>query len=170
MTDTTLHLFRACRRNKWGKNNEQAEKNVASAEAAGTLFPDYEGFQRKDGSFRAPDVTTFTDKNAVVWVQGVNDVAPNGRAYIDDSEGVSLSSARGKFGYAGWFYLLLPKGTSIPDSLDVKQTGRDASHYSLRCKNRMRKDAYEGALNTLARAALAKAVELKLKSLYFTEE
>ncbi|MDP9125514.1 MAG: hypothetical protein M3N82_13090 [Pseudomonadota bacterium] len=49
----------------------------------------------------------------------------------------------------------------MPGSLDVKPTPtrNDPGHHSIRCRTLMRLDAYEGALDTLARAALAKAVE-----------
>ena len=75
---------------------------------------------------------------------------------------------RGRFGYQGRFYFLPPVGTPVDPSLDVKHTQEedDEGHYSIRCKNLMRQDTYEGALNNLARAALAKAVELGKQSVY----
>jgi hypothetical protein len=83
-------------------------------------------------------------------------------------EGVSVSTAPGGFGYSGWFYFLLPEGTSIPGSLDIKPTPtrNDPGHHSIRCRNLMRQDAYEGALDTLARLALAKAVEARKQSFH----
>jgi len=81
-----------------------------------------------------------------------------------------VSGAPGCFGYGGWFYFLLPADTAIPASLDVKHTpsSRDQTHHSLRCRNSMTLAAYQGALDTLARAAIAKAVENARSSLYFS--
>lgn len=167
MGDLTLDLYRSCKRNR--RKDSQIEQSFNNNHGAGSLYPDYTGFLRKDNTFRAPDVTTFTDDTATEWIRGVNDIDPKtGRRYVSPNEGVSLSTTPGKFGYTLWFYFLLPQGTPIPDSLDVIQTGRDQSHYSIRCKNMLRKDAYQGALDNLARSAIAKAVELKRRSLYFS--
>ncbi|MEJ2328219.1 MAG: hypothetical protein P8Y25_16070 [Chromatiaceae bacterium] len=160
-------LFRACKASAWsGRGSEGKSRTFLASHGAGSLYPDYDGFRRRDGSFRAPDITTMNDTNGVTWVKGVNEEEGHRRPYRN--EGVSLSTEPGKFGYSGWLYFLLPTGTPIPDSLDVAQTGADRNHYSLRCLNRMRRDAYEGALDTLARAAIAKAVELRRQSLSFS--
>jgi hypothetical protein len=53
--------------------------------------------------------------------------------------------------------------------LDFKQTGRDQAHYSISCRNAMTKTAYEGALDNMARSAIAKSVELGRASLYIKE-
>lgn len=168
MAEMTRDLYRACKGSLWsGKSADSKKTTFLQSEAAGSLSPDYQGFMRKDNTFRAPDVTTFTDTNGVTWVRGANETDRNGRNPYRH-EGVSLNTEPGKFGFQGWFYFLLPLHTPIPDSLDVEQTGRDPNHYSLRCLNRMTVDAYEGALNTFARAALAKAVELRRQSLHFS--
>jgi hypothetical protein len=101
-------------------------------------------------------------------MRGVEDRDDRSRPFISWKEGVSVSTAPGGFGYKGWFYFLLPEGAPIPDSLDVRHTPtrNDNGHYSICCRNRMRRDAYEGALDNLARAALARAVELGKRSLY----
>lgn len=141
-----------------------------AAHGRGSLYPDYEGFWKKD-SFRPPDVTWFTDDRGTAWVRGVQDRKDSGQYYVKRTEGVSVSDAPGGFGYKGWFYFLLPEGTDIPDSLDVTHspTRSNAGHYSIRCRNLMRRDAYEGALDNLARSAIAKAVELGRQSLYHSE-
>lgn len=164
MADLTLDLYRACKRNK-----RSEQKITKTHDGVGCLYPEYKGFMTTDRGFRAPDVTTFTDNANCEWIRGVEDIDPkNKKPYISANEGVSLNTGPGKFNYERWFYFLLPKGTPIPGSLDIIQTGKDTSHYAIRCKNMLRKDAYEGALNNLARAALAKAVELKRQSLYFS--
>lgn len=161
MADVPVDLYRSCKSSRWGKTVTSKEKAFRSEEGKGSLLPDYVGFTRKDGSVRAPDVTTFKDGAGVTWVRGVEDRNAQNRAEVSWKEGVSVSTAPGGFGYSGWFYFLVPEGTSVPDSLDVKPTPtrNDPGHHSIRCRNLMRLDAYEGALDTLARLALAKAVE-----------
>jgi hypothetical protein len=167
MASLDLDLFRSCKRNR--RKPDDIATSHASDNGAGTLYPDYEGFIRKDNSFREPDVTTFT-RNHETWIRGVDDVNPsNGRSFVKASEGVSLSNAAGKFGYGLWYYFLLPKGTEVPAGLDVVQTGSDKSHYSIRCRNAMTKTAYQGALDNMARSAIAQSVEQKRSSLYFKE-
>jgi hypothetical protein len=162
-------LYRACRAKAWGKKQPQRSSNFGDNEGAGSLYPDYEGFQRADGSIRPPDVTTFT-AGGVTWVRGVNERDSQNKPYISWKEGVSVSGSPGCFGYGSWFYFLLPEGTAIPGSLDVKHTPstKDQTHHSIRCRNSMTIDAYQGALDTLARAAIAKAVERARNSLYFS--
>lgn len=168
MDKLELDLYRACKRNRRDVETILTDFDANESAGAGSLYPDYQGFTRKDGSFRAPDVTSFTNSSGVAWVQGIKDINPNtGKPYIDANEGVSLNSEAGKFGYAMWFYFQLPEGTPIPACLDVKQTGSDKNHYSIRCKNLMTKEAYEGALNSLARAALVRAIELSCQPLHF---
>ena len=166
MANLSLDLFRACKRNRRSEANLQ--QGFEDINGAGYLYPDYQGFKRKDGSIRLPDVSTF-DCGGVTWVRGVRDVdTRTGKAYVSASQGVSLNKSPGKFGYQLWYYFLLPEGTELPVSLDVVQTGSDSNHYSLRCVNSMTKDAYEGALDNVARAAIAKAVELGRSPLSFS--
>lgn len=172
MANISVDLYRSCKSSGWsGKTAAKKEEVFSATYGKGSLYPDYEGFTRKDGSVRAPDITTFTDDRGTVWVRGVEDRDDRGRAFISSKEGVSVSATRGGFGYKGWFYFLLPEGTPVPDSLDVRHTPsrNDSGHYSIRCRNLMRRDAYEGALDNLARAALARAVELRKQSLYHSE-
>lgn len=164
MADVPVDLYRAVKSSDWGKKAEKRTENFGDAQGSGSLFPLYIGRPLPDGGVRLPDVTWFSDDNGVEWIRGVEDRegAPDWR------EGVSTSMTRGGFGYQGRFYFLLPKGTAVDPSLDIKHTPEDddKGHYSIRCKNLMRRDAYEGALNNLARAALAKAVELGKQSVY----
>lgn len=166
MADVPVDLYRSCKSSHWGKTASARERAFTSAQGEGSLLPTYEGFTRGDGSFRAPDVTTFEDRAGTVWVRGVEDRDARHRPEVSWKEGVSVSTSPGGFGYSGWFYFLVPEGTPIPDSLDVAATPtrRDPGHHSIRCRNLMRQDAYEGALDTLARAALAKAVEASKQS------
>lgn len=166
MPTLPLDLHRACKKNR--QSSHDLLQAFSESKGATLLYPDYDGFVRKDGSIREPDVTWHVDELGQAWVSGIHDIDPkNRRPSIDPNEGVSLSTAAGKFGFGFWYYFLLPKGTATPECFDIAQTGRDEGHYSIRLKNRMRKDAYEGALDAFARAALAKAVEEKRASLAF---
>jgi len=105
MADTTLNLYRACRRKDWGDKkfggrDSEIQVDFKRAQGEGSLYPDYDGFMRKDGSFRAPDVTTFNDDVGNTWIRGVLNVNPETRKpYVDEGEGVSLNKHPGKFGY-----------------------------------------------------------------------
>jgi hypothetical protein len=72
--------------------------------------------------------------------------------------------------YDKWCFILLPEGTSVHAGRDVAltPTKNDQNHHSIRCRNKMRLDAYKGALDNLARNAIVKAVELGKSSLYFS--
>jgi hypothetical protein len=171
MPDTAVDLYRSCKSSAWaGKGVDKKTQGFVAAEGRTSLHPDFTGFTRKDGRFRPPDVTTITDARGVVWVRGVEDRDASGRPFVNASEGVSVSTTVGGFGYSGWFYFLVPTGTAIPASLDVTATPtrNDSGHYSIRCRTLMRKDAYEGALDTLARSAIARAVAQARQSLYFS--
>jgi hypothetical protein len=168
MSEMSLDLYRSCKSSDWrGKTADKRSAIFMYAYGEGSLYPDYKGFFRKDGTFRRPDIRTFTDKGGVVWVAGVDDSGPRGERYIG-SEGVSLSTSPGGFGYRTWFYFLLPQGTPVPAPLEVRHTpsSRDAGHHLLCCRNAMRRDAFEGALDNLARSAIARAVELGRQCLY----
>lgn len=168
-----LDLYRSCKKGDWGSRNatnEQRSERFMAAEGETAMHPNY-GFRRRDGSFRPSDVTRFEDDNGQIWVHGVNDVDSDGKHWVSPNEGVSLAKNRQAMPYAdGWFDFLLPKGTPIPASLDVKHTPTRSNpdHYSVRLKNQMTQEAYQGALDNLARNAIAKAVELKTPSLYFS--
>ena len=162
MADIPVDLFRSCKSSRWkGNTPDKKNESFTKAEGQGSLHPDYTGFTRKDGSVRPPDVTTFTDREGMIWVRGVEDKDDHNRPFVSWKEGASVSTQAGGFGYEGWFYFLLPGGTPIPGSLDVEPTPtrNDPGHHSIRCRNLMRRDAYEGALGVLTRAALAKGVE-----------
>jgi hypothetical protein len=84
--------------------------------------------------------------------------------------GTSMHDVPGWFGYSRWSYFSVPEGTEYcADTLCIKRDKkkkwnrtRDVSgrHYTIRPKTRMTLDAYFGALDNLARAAVARSVEL----------
>lgn len=172
MSNISLDLYRSCKNRDWGSrkaSDKQRTQQFLSVEGKTSLHPNY-GFTKPDGSVRPPDVTTFQN-GTETWVRGVDDVKPDGTNWVHWKEGVSVSSTKEAMSYAkGWFDFLLPKGTSIPASLDIRHTPSKSNpdHYSIRCKNQMLQEAFHGALDTLARNAIARAVELKLSSHYFS--
>ncbi len=172
MANIPDNLYRAVRKSAWpGNSNTAKTSNFIQAGGAGSLYPDYVGYTRSDGFVRAPDVTWFTDANKLDWVHGVQDKDEHSRYIAKRKEGVSVSTNKGGLGYDGRCYFLLPEGTSVPAALDVlpTPTQRDAGHHSIRCLTLLRRDAYEGHLDTLARAAVARAVELGKTVLHFSD-
>lgn len=160
MADTDTDLYRSCQTRSLGKGKATARTDrFIRNEGASSLYPNM-GFTRKDGSVRPPDITTETDTDGDIWVPNVSD---------ESTEGVSVSKTRGGFGYSSWAYFLIPDGTTIPAGLDVapSPTKRDKGHYSIRCRTRMRFDAYQGALDNLARNAIVKATQQGVPVLYF---
>ncbi|HOB94190.1 MAG TPA: hypothetical protein PK306_08110 [Aquabacterium sp.] len=173
MATLTTDLYRALRKSGLTGNSNAAKSTNFTADegagSAGKVRPDYVGYTR-NGFVRAPDLTWFTDANGHDWVRGVQDKDAQGRFMVKKKEGVSVSSNKGGFGYTGWCYFLLPEGTDVPAPLDVLHTPtqNDDGHHSIRCLNLLRRDAYEGHLDTLARAAVARAVEQGKTVLHFS--
>ena len=172
MANIELDLYRICKKRDWGKRNASDDlrvQNFLSEDGKTSLHPNY-GFIRKDGSVRPSDVTLF-DKDGKKWVHGVDDVKSDGKHWVSWKEGVSVGKNKQAMPYSdGWLDFLLPKDTSVPASLDVKHTPSKSNpdHYSIRLKNQMTQEAYQGVLDNLARSAIAKAVALGIPSLYFS--
>lgn len=95
------------------------------------------------------------------------DVAPylhKGQPAIDPGGGTSLFDRNKAFGSKYWWYFKIPNGTAIPESLRIRHTGRNdiynAEHYQIEAGTaRMPVEAYKGALDNLARNAIAKLYE-----------
>ncbi|WEN14300.1 hypothetical protein PY254_13785 [Rhodanobacter sp. AS-Z3] len=172
MSNIELDLYRSCKSRDWGTrkaSDSSRSKEFLAADGKTSLHPNY-GFTRTDGSERPSDVTRFS-KDGKTWVRGVEDIRPDGKHWVSWKEGVSVGSNKQAMPYSkGWFDFLLPKGTSIPASLDVKPTPSRSNpdHYSIRLKNQLTQEAYQDALDTLARNAIAKAVELGIPSHCFS--
>jgi len=90
--------------------------------------------------------------------------------YVLTDGGTSMHDVPGWFGYSHWNYFFVPAGTEYCDStLFIKRDNKkkwnktkrvSGRHYTIRPKARMTLDAYFGALDNLARAAIARSVEL----------
>lgn len=172
MANIDVNLYHSCKSRDWGKRNagdDLRSEQFMSVEGRTSLYPNY-GYIRKDGSVRPSDVTLF-DKDGKKWVRGVDDVKPDGKHWVSWKEGVSVGKNRQAMPYSeGWFDFLLPKDTPIPVSLDVKHTPSRSNpdHYSIRLKNQMTQESYQGALDNLARNAIVRAIALGIPSLYFS--
>lgn len=142
---TALDLYRSCRVEQFPDGVMQQLEP-----AAGLLDPDFYAKQLEGGGTRAPDVEIVTE-DAVEWVK--------------KGGGTSWFDRAGVFTKAGWLSFEIPAGTPIPESLQIAATGYNkrfkATHYQIECRaGLMRKDSMQGALDTLARSAIARAVEL----------
>ena len=82
--------------------------------------------------------------------------------------GTSMFDVSGWFGPDSWEYFHVPKDTEYSEGLNIKRgrskrKNRDKTlsgrHYQIEPKNPMTVDAYKGALNHFARAAIAKQVQ-----------
>ena len=88
---------------------------------------------------------------------------------VDAGGGTSMFDVDGWFGDSGWRYFQVPEGTEYPACLKIKRgrrkrrnrTGtREGRHYQIEPLNRMTVEAYKGALDNFARAAVVRQVEL----------
>lgn len=108
------------------------------------------------------DVTTVKS-DGTEWVIGQNTQGSKIgiEITIEKFEGVSVTGWNGikETHWSANYYFLIPEGTDIPASLDILHTPVPGNefHHSIRCLNDMRKDAFEGALDTLARNAIQEA-------------
>lgn len=145
MATTSVNLFRAVRGDPYKHGTVVDGKPVP-----GVLFPDF--YRRKIGDdWRDPDVDMLTDDKGVEWVK--------------EGGGTSLFDKRGVFASKAWRYFDIPEGTDIPDSLVVRKTGWNkkfqADHWQIEVRTgMMMKTAMQGELETLARNAIARSVEL----------
>ncbi|WP_338845438.1 hypothetical protein V8J88_17105 [Massilia sp. W12] len=115
------------------------------------LYPDFEPRVLPDGRVRDADIEKQIDKDGSVWVKSRG--------------GTSLFDKDAVFPRKKWTTFHIPNGTEIPDGIIIRFTGYnkkyDANHYQIESKaGLMRIDAYKGALDNLARNAIARAVEL----------
>lgn len=89
---------------------------------------------------------------------------------VQTKGGTSLFDAAGMFGIAEWKYFQIPDGTEYPEGLIIKKSKKlrsnrtktmSAYHYQIEPKNPMTVDALKGALDTFARNAVVRSIELK---------
>lgn len=143
MSTTDTDLFRSVREEQFSSGTIVDDKPVT-----GILYPDFEEKILPSGKTRGADVTLSADKE---WVEHLG--------------GTSLFDKANVFKSKGWLCFPIPEGTEVPDSLTIRHTGYNSSfkaeHYQIEsAAQKMRVDAYKGALDNLARNAVVRSIEL----------
>ena len=148
MPNTTLNLYRSVQKTEFPNGVIVDDKAVT-----GVLYPSFEDKQYKSKG---------------VWKTRRADIYPykaKGEWYVGTDGGTSLFDKSGCFGHIYWFYFTIPKGTVVPESLVIRDTGYNdtyaATHYQIEAHNPMTLDAFKGALDNLARNAVVKSLEGK---------
>ena len=117
--------------------------------------------------------STYIDRSGVERTS-VADVTyvPPGEDEVDAGGGTSMHDAKGWFGNGGWRYFAVPKGTEYSAGLYIRRGKRErwnksrtvkGRHYQIEPLNRMTVEAYKGALDNLARAAVVRQVQLAIQ-------
>jgi hypothetical protein len=146
MQNTTLKLYRSL------LNLQFPDGPVINGDAVpGVLYPDFEERPLPNGSMRKADVDLDgPDKDGHMWVES--------------GGGTSLFDRPNVFKGKKWLSFEIPEGTPVPPPLLIQFTGHNkalnANHYQIECRNMMRMDGFKGALDNLARSAIARSVEL----------
>jgi len=121
------------------------------------------------------ETTTYVTSSGVERTSPA-DVTIHSMAGGDEVEadgGTSMHDARGWFGDSGWRYFAVPEGTEYPICLKIKRGGRkrrnragtvEGRHYQIEPLNRMTVEAYKGALDNFARAAIVRQVALATRT------
>ncbi len=153
-------LFRAVRTKYFKKTKDRGkrEEKFRTAQGGKSLYPHMGDLDK--GGTRAPDVT-MVNIDGSIFVVGYEDEDGSGNKVLQNNEGVSVTGTFGTMGGLGWCYFLLPNDTEIPVSLDIVEDPLDSDpkHHLVRLRNRMRLDAYQGALDNLARNAIVEAMK-----------
>lgn len=152
MPTTSLDLFRSLRKEDF----PQGTMADADTPTTGVLYPDF--YEKQIGvdefgepRMRKPDVTMGIGEDDQEWVK--------------TRAGTSLFDKANVFKGKSWLSFKIPEGTEIPASLKIRNTGWNdrfkATHYQIECREAwMRKDAFQGALDNLARNAVVRAKAL----------
>lgn len=160
MAQTEWHLFRAIRTDSTdftkldgivAGEHDASSDGLMHARTGGDVSPG----PNRGQIIEAPDVVLERADDSQPW-------------YVQKDGGTSTHDVPGWFGYSNWCYFYLPQGTEYcDDTLFIKRDRKKkwnrrksvkGRHYTVRPKNRMRLQEYFGALDSLARAAIVKAV------------
>jgi hypothetical protein len=148
MPVTTVDLYRSVRQEEFNDGVIKDGKAVV-----GVLYPSFEDKRYKSkGTWRTrrADIKPYKE---------------GGELFVGTEGGTSLFDKYGCFGHIYWYYFTIPRGTVVPDSLKIRNTGYntdyDATHYQIESLNPMTVAAFKGALDNLARNAVTKSLEDK---------
>ena len=107
------------------------------------MYPDLEPRTLANGDIREPDVSKYIDPST-------------GRTKVraEEGRGTSVTDAPGIFGFRHWEYIVIPKGTKIPNALiitkDYYMTRKKCWHYSISPNEDMEVETFLKALDQLA--------------------
>lgn len=155
MATTDSDLFRALKGDDFA-----GEFQLDGIAADGLLYPRFVATTYTNNAGK--QMTSQADVNFVKNPDtGVLEVQPGG--------GTSLFDVEGWFGFAAWRYFEIPGGTEFSDGLSLhksksrrKNKAKTLSgfHYQIEPKNPMTAGALKGALDTFARNAVVRSIEL----------
>ena len=148
MTEVKTNLYRSV-----AKEDFPDGPIVNHVPVVGVLYPDFEAKSYRDSKGRlrerGADVTLHRD---------------DGKLYVRKGGGTSLFDRPNVFGTARWHNFVIPEGTPVPSGLTVREqdfnTKLRATHHQIEATNMMEIDAFKGALDNLARAALVRSLAL----------
>lgn len=155
MATTTTDLFRSL----MGDAFKGTKVTAGDYPGDGILYPRFEAstYQRKDKTTgRMVDFVSNADLTVVVGAGGP-EVMPDG--------GTSLHDVSGWFPVKEFF---IPKNTEYTDEIEIKadrypktaKNGKKGTHYQLNPRTRMTVEAFKGALDAMARAAVVQQIAL----------
>ncbi|KQQ97212.1 hypothetical protein [Massilia sp. Leaf139] len=155
MPTTKTDLFRAM---KTGQSD--GEFHIEGVARDGLLYPRFEATEYYD----ADKVKRVSQADIDIKR---NDVS--GELEVQTKGGTSLHDKSGWFGHDDWRYFQIPNGTDYPEGI-VLHKGKGAkqnrartvraTHYQIEPKIPMTVDAFKGALDTFARAAVVRSIAL----------
>ena len=127
-------------------------------DVTGVLYPD----------FVPRDITRTDKKTGRVFVVNTRpaDVVPvliNNVAQVPEGGGTSLYNYPGRMQPAHfWREFRIPEGTTVPPGIAIKERNTSPGHYQIEVASGMMElDAFKGALDTLARSAVARLNALR---------
>jgi Tse2 ADP-ribosyltransferase toxins len=99
------------------------------------LYPDLKERELPNGEIRLPDVATYKDR-----------ATNKTRVKAEEGRGTSSVDQLGIFGHRSWEYVMIPKGTRIPDALittkDHYMPRKKCWHYSISPNQDMSEDEF----------------------------
>lgn len=147
MVESTVALYRAVRRR--GVFRRGVIQDGKAVE--GVLYPDFEA-------------KTYFNNRLQRVVSRPPDVAGDPQGGVTEGGGTALLDRNQTFGLASWHYFTIPRGTPIDYSLVLRHLGRNsrlnAEQYRIEVRTGGTSiQTFKGALDNLARAAVAKLYE-----------
>lgn len=155
MATTESNLFRALKGDDFA-----GAFQVDGIAADGLLYPRFVAttYTTHDNQEKTSQADVFFQDNPDT---GASEVHPGG--------GTSLFDVEGWFGFAEWRYFQIPRGTEFSDGLLLRKSKSrrknkaktlSGLHYQIEPKNPMTADALKGALDTFARNAVVRSIQL----------